>query len=531
MKHFYLKHILISISLFIGVSGFANEVVDIDGIRYYIFTDEAKAQVAHSDLVMNDDNYISTPSRYSGDVVIPASITYNGNTYVVTGIGANAFFQCFDLTSVEIPNTVTAIYTAAFRDCWNMTTISLPNSLTEISNSAFTNCSALTSLTIPDNVKNIYSNVFSGCSSLASIDIPNSVTSIGESAFSGCHSLASIQLPSQLETIENRAFRGCIDLGSITIPNSVKKIYKDAFQGCIFQKDSLINNSSLTYSANWGATLCDEQTDDGLLITGDTLVGCRTWATSVTIPNNVKNIPSSFFYGYKYLTSVYIGKGVTSLGEKAFHGCGKLSSIQVDAENTTYDSRDNCNAIIEKATNTLIAGCHESTIPNGVVSIGNSAFSGCYHLASITLPNTVESIGDYAFEGCDNLSTVAIGRGLKSVGRDAFTDCYNLSKVIVPDIELWYDISFSNVIANPLFRAHYLWSDEFTKITEITIPNDITNIKDYVFCGCYALTDVSIPNSVTSIGDGAFDGCQYMSSIAIPNSVTSIGKSAFSGCI
>ena len=141
MKHFYLKHILISISLFIGVSGFANEVVDIDGIRYYIFTDEAKAQVAHSDYAINDDNYIYTPSRYSGDVVIPASITYNGNTYVVTGIGSNAFFQCSNLTSVEIPNTVTAIYTAAFYDCWNMTTISLPNSLTEISNNAFKGCS------------------------------------------------------------------------------------------------------------------------------------------------------------------------------------------------------------------------------------------------------------------------------------------------------------------------------------------------------------------------------------------------------
>lgn len=117
MKHFYLKHILISISLFIGVSGFANEVVDIDGIRYYIFTDEAKAQVAHSDYAINDYNYMNTRSRYSGDVVIPASITYNGNTYVVTGIGANAFYQCFNLTSVEIPNTVTAIYTAAFEDC------------------------------------------------------------------------------------------------------------------------------------------------------------------------------------------------------------------------------------------------------------------------------------------------------------------------------------------------------------------------------------------------------------------------------
>lgn len=507
MKHFYLKHILMSICLFLGLNAFAQEIVDIDGLRYYIDTEGAQAHVEHSDYTLNDWNHQYVPSKYSGDVVIPASVTYGGNTYVVTRICDSAFSGCTGLTSVEIPSTVTSIAPRAFYECCNITTITLPNSITEIGSSAFGYCSALTSLAIPDNVKNIYSNVFSGC-----------------------HSLASIQLPSQLETIENYAFQGCIDLGSITIPNSVKQILKDAFRGCIFQKDSLINNSSLTYSANWGATLCDEQTGDGLLMIGDTIVGCRTWATSVTIPDNVKTIPDYLFNGYPNLTSVYIGKGVTSLGEMAFRGCSKLSSIQVDAENETYDSRDNCNAIIEKATNTLIVGCCKSTVPNGVVSIGNYAFSRCFNLASITLPNTVESVGDYAFEDCYNLSTVAIGRGLKSVGCDAFWFCSNLSKVIVPDTGLWYDISFSNPNANPLFRAHYLWSDEFTKITEITIPNDITNIKDYVFCGCYALTDVSIPNSVTSIGDGAFRDCQYLSSIAIPNSVTSIGECAFTSC-
>lgn len=496
-----------SICLFLGLNAFAQEIVDIDGLRYYIDTEGAQAHVEHSDYTLNDWNHQYVPSKYSGDVVIPASVTYGGNTYVVTRICDSAFSGCTGLTSVEIPSTVTSIAPRAFYECCNITTITLPNSITEIGSSAFGYCSALTSLAIPDNVKNIYSNVFSGC-----------------------HSLASIQLPSQLETIENYAFQGCIDLGSITIPNSVKQIYKDAFRGCVFCKDSLINNSSLTYSANWGATFCDEQTSDGLLMIGDTIVGCRTWATSVTIPNNVKNIPSRFLSGYPNLTSVYIGKGVISLGESAFRGCSKLSSIQVDVENTTYDSRDNCNAIIEKATNTLIVGCRKSTIPNGVVSIGNYAFSSCFNLASITLPNTVENVGDYAFEDCYNLSTVAIGRGLKSVGRDAFLYCSNLSKVIVPDIELWYDISFSNPNANPLIYAHYLWSDEFTKITEITIPNSLTSIGDYIFNGCYALTDVSIPNSVTSIGKGAFRGCQYLSSIAIPNSITSIGESVFSSC-
>ena len=507
MKHFYLKHILMSICLFFGLNAFAQEIVDIDGLRYYIDTEGAQAHVEHSDYTLNDWNHQYVPSKYSGDVVIPASVTYGGNTYVVTRICDSAFSGCTSLTSVEIPSTVTSIAPRAFYECCNITTITLPNSITEIGSSAFGYCSALTSLAIPDNVKNLYSSVFSGC-----------------------HSLASIQLPSQLETIENYAFQGCIDLGSITIPNSVKQILKDAFRGCIFQKDSLINNSSLTYSANWGATLCDEQTSDGLLMIGDTLVGCRTWATSVTIPDNVKTIPNYLFNGYPNLTSVYIGKGVTSLGEMALRSCYKLSSIQVDAENTTYDSRDNCNAIIEKATNTLIVGCCKSTVPNGVVSIGNYAFSRCFNLASITLPNTVESVGDYAFEDCYNLSTVAIGRGLKSVGRDAFFYCSNLSKVIVPDMGLWYDISFSNPNANPLMYAHYLWSDEFTKITEITIPNSLTSIGDYIFSGCYALTDVSIPNSVTSIGKGAFRGCQYLSSIAIPNSVTSIGESAFSSC-
>ena len=325
----------------------------------------------------------------------------------------------------DVTYNVTSIGYYAFSDCSGLTSVTIPNSVTSIGYYAFYYCSGLTSVTIPNSVTSIGSGAFYGCSGLTSVTIPNSVTSIGDAAFYGCSCLTSITIPNSVTSIGASAFRDCSGLTSITIPNSVTSIASSAFSGC-----------------------------SGL--------------TSITIPNSVTSIGSEAFYGCSGLTSVTIPNSVTSIGSGAFSGCSGLTSIKVEDNNAKYDSRNNCNAIIEKSSNTLIVGCKNTIIPNSVTSIGGSAFRDCSGLTSITIPNSVTSIASSAFYGCSGL-------------------------------------------------------------TSITIPNSVTSIDSYAFYGCSGLTSITIPNSVTSIDFAAFQNCNVLSSITIPNSVTSIASYAFEG--
>ena len=190
-----------------------------------------------------------------------------------------------------------------------------------------------------------------------------SVTSIGDWAFSGCPGLTSITIPNGVTSIGDRAFSKCTGLTSIEIPNSVTSIGGCAFSEC-------------------------------------------TGLTSITIPNSVTSIGGGAFYGCTGLSSIKIPNSVTSIGSAVFSKCTALTSIVVEKGNSIYDSRDNCNAIIETATNTLVAGCQNTIIPNSVTSIGNFAFEYCTGLTSITIPNSVTSIGDWAFADCGGLTDV-----------------------------------------------------------------------------------------------------------------------------
>lgn len=219
--------------------------------------------------------------------------------------------------------------------------------------------------------------------------------------------------------------------------------------------------------------------------------GC-TGLTNITIPNSVTSIGTFAFAGCRNLTSITIPNNTSSIGKKAFNNCIGLTSIIVESGNSIYDSRNNCNAIIETATNTLITGCQSTTIPNGVTNIGDNAFAGCTGLTSIAIPNGVTSIGDDAFCRCSNLTNLSIGNNVTSIGEYAFYSCSSL--------------------------------------TAITIPNSVTNIGDNAFSGCTGLTAITIPNGVTSIGDGAFFNCSGLTSVTIGNSVTSIGAKAFYKC-
>ena len=152
-----------------------------------------------------------------------------------------------------------------------------------------------------------------------------------------------------------------------------------------------------------------------------------------------------------------------------------------------------------------------------VTSIGDGAFSGYTGLMSVTIPEGVTSIGSSAFYGCSGLTSVTIPSSVKSIGSSAFYNCVGLTKVIVPDLRAWCNISFGNSFSNPLVNAHHLFSDENTEITDLVIPEGVTNIGDMLFYGCTGLTSVTFPSSVTRIGSVAFYGCTSVTKVIVPD--------------
>lgn len=314
------------------------------GDLYYNITSDSTVEVTCK------ENYSSSNYANLATATIPESVTYNGTTYSVTSIGDHAFSYCHSLTSITIPESVTSIGSSAFYWCQSLESIVVEQG--NVTYDSRENCNAI--------IETASNTLIIGCKNTT---IPNSVTSIGEDAFFDCRNLNSIVIPNSITNIGESAFGGCISLASITIPNSVIDIGEWAFGECI------------------------------------SLASC-------TIGNGVRSIGYATFYSCISLTSITIPKSVTNIGEFAFGACYALTSISIENGNTQYDSRDNCNAIIETATNTLIAGCQNTIIPNSVTSIGDDAFHACFTLTSITIPNSVTSIGSEAFVSCESLTTV-----------------------------------------------------------------------------------------------------------------------------
>ena len=204
-----------------------------------------------------------------------------------------------------------------------------------------------------------------------------------------------------------------------------------------------------------------------------------------------------------------------------YYGCSGLTSIIVDSNNTTYDSRNNCNAIIETATKTLIWGCQNTTIPNSVTSISSSAFSGCSGLTSVTIPNSVTSIGDWAFSDCTGLTFISIGNSVTLIGSSAFSGCSGLTSVTIN----------SNAIVSKSYSSRSSLSGIFgEQVKEYVLGEGVNSIGQYAFYGAKEVSSISIPNSVTLIESYAFSCCTSLTAINIPEGVTSIGYYAFSGC-
>ncbi|MBR5037454.1 MAG: leucine-rich repeat protein, partial [Prevotella sp.] len=553
------------------------ENVNIDGIYYIFDSSNSTAEVTHS--------VYPSLNRYKGDVNIPPSVIYQGVVYNVTSIGESAFEDCRGLTSVTFTNSVTTIGEYAFKNCCGLTSITIPNSVTFIGHNAFVDCSGLTSvnisdlaawcnisfdgsgsfsfnsnplyyahhlflngtevtdLVIPNSVTSIGSYAFYGCSGLTSVTIPNSVTTIGEYAFA-YSGLTSIDIPNSVTSISKCTFSGCSGLTSVTIPNSVTSIGESAFEGC-----------------------------SGL--------------TSVTIGNSVKSIGDSAFCGCSGLTSILIPNSVSLIGTggigyyggSSFNGCSSLTSIIVESGNMVYDSRNNCNAIIETQTNTLIKGCNTTSIPNSVTSIGDYAFGGCA-INFIRIGENVTSIGNRAFD-CD-FSALIIDNPVPPQIENSFPSKQRVYLMVPSGSEEAYAVddewnkSFINIypyeeLTNIRFPDSHVkeiclanwdidndgelsnWEalavtsidnkfkskTQIIKFDEFRYFRSVTNISGEAFTDCTNLRALTLPEGITKIESkyetastktGAFWGCSSLTSINIPKSVNTIMGRAFQGC-
>ena len=324
----------------------------------------------------------------------------------ITGI--NSFFECINLTSVTIPDSVTSIGPEAFAKCESLTSIKLPDSVTSIGDKAFFKCTALTSIKIPDSVTSIGNAIFFDCTALTSVTLGNRVTSIGMGAFGSCEKLTSIKLPASVTSIGDSAFLECTSLTSVTLGNSVTSIGMGAFGRC--------------------KSLTSVKLPDSVTSIGDSAFLDCTALISVTLGNSVTSIGMGAFGGCKSLTSVTIPDSVTKIGDSAFLECTALTSVTLGNSVTT----------IGKSTFEKCKSLTSIKLPDSVTTIGFSVFSGCSSLANVTIGNNVTYIESGAFGNCEKLTSITIPSSVTNIKASAFILCTNLVSVTFEDINGWY---------------------------------------------------------------------------------------------
>ncbi|MBO4674060.1 MAG: leucine-rich repeat domain-containing protein [Bacteroidaceae bacterium] len=479
--------------------------------------------------------------------------------------------------TTTIPNDVTSIGRRAFRERSGLTSVNIPSNVTFIDEEAFYDCNGLSSITIANSSTKLGSNVFDGTlwydnqadgvvyvghilykykgtmPENTEIEIKEGTTIIGEEAFQGCRNLISVVIPEGVTSIGREAFYDCSSLTSVIVPSSVNEIGNAAFLYTPWienQDDGLVYIGSVLYgyqgempentaveiregtTSIYQFALSDREALTSVTIPNSvTSIGHHAFSgciglTSVTIPNSVTTIDNGAF-GYTGLTSVVIPSSVTSIGEEILYSCHNLTSIEVEEGNTRYDSRNNSNAIIETASNTLVQGCVNTVIPNTVTAIDNRAFRGIFYesgKASVSIPNSVTTIGDHAF-AYNSFESVVVPNSVTSIGYGAFAGCASIE---VEEGNTRYD-SRNNCNAIIETRSNTLIQGCVNTI----IPDNVTGIGDYAFHGCSGLTSLAslnIPESVTTIGYEAFSACDDLTSVTIPKHISSLGYGVFYGC-
>lgn len=452
-----------------------------------------------------------TEHSYPEHIMVPDTIIYKNVKYPVTSIGNNAFYSAQEIKSIKIPGTIKEIERGSFYNCTNLEEVTLPASITKIGARAFYGCSNLRSIHIPAQVKLIEEEAFAGCGletitvdsknrfydsrkncnavietssktlviGSASTVIPDGVTEIAGGAFYGNVKLKSITIPKQVTAIGDRAFNGCTALKSIVIPETVHKLDF----GCFTQsgvRDVTINGNIPLMK--YAFINCDSLET----------ITYGPGATEIEIPMNCMN-----------LKKLFIPATVRSIGYIQNPHNLELESITVEKGNPVYDSRQDCNAIIETATDKLIFGCRNTVIPGSVKSIQDYAFTGG-HIKELHIPASVTQIGIYLFENIFRSNSAA---------KDNYRS--DLTRISVDPGNPVYD---SREGCNAII--HTSTNTLVLACRSTSIPSSVTSIGQHAFMNLTDLTEITVPDAVTAIRDGAFSGCINLEKITIGAGLT-----------
>ena len=353
-------------------------------------------------------------------------------------------------------------------------TIVIPSDVKEIESFAYQDFPILKRVIVPDGVTSIGWDAFRGCHALEEIDLPDSVSEIGSSTFEDCKRLKVIRLPSGLSSINYNLFEGCSRLSTVSIPDGVTEIEKNAFCGC-----SALGEIHLPESLT--------------MIKGHAFLNCRS-LKEVFIPSHVEEIGDMW-----------------RSCKNAFAGCSKLEEMIVSPDNPTFDSREGCHAIINTASNTLIAGCKNTFIPDSVTGIGPSAFEGCFCPEQLYIPDSVTEIGHDAFKDCSGLRIIYVLRGTDLTDAGLPNGVRVFERAVNPENNAEIKVKISG--HDGLITMH--------------LPDSNTIIGERVLYNCSGVKDIHIPESVTEIGESALEGCIGMKTIHIPENVSAIEDCAF----
>ena len=422
--------------------GFTVTVTDVDGNEFSKSTSR-KIEV--------ERNVIKPMNAFKALMVIP-----NNQIWYTSSDGKIVTANATDVFGATIKSNV-------YED--GMGIITFDGDVTQIGEKAFAGCETLRSITIPNSVTQIGSLAFY-LTFLKKITIPNTVTTIGYYAFACCD-LTDIIIPNSVTQIGSDAFF-LNNFTSITIPSSVTKIGERAFSGCSSLIRMVVEPGNPVYDSR---NNCNAIIETG---TNTLVAGCQ----KTLIPGSVSTIASWAFGWDDSITSITIPKSVTKISNDAFVSCDALSSIVVESGNPVYDSRNNCNAIIETGTNTLVVGCKNTVIPESVTKIGYNAFYGCENLTNIVIPDNVASIGGCAFSYCKSLTNITIPDNVTSIGSDAFYNCTALKNVTIGN-------SVKSIGTDAFFLCKSLVRVDVEAKTPPTISSDTfedcnSNLKFYV---------------------------------------------------